>query len=285
MMATAQTQASPDRQRIQAYAARYRLVVPERQQASLIGELAGRRTGSSVEFQDRKDYIPGDDLRHVDWRAFARTDRLTVKLYREEICPTVDIVVDTSASMAVTPEKRRRAEDLALLFHLLARKLHAAVSLHALGERLEPLANPLDLAAAAPGRREDPLPLLRAAPLTRKGGIKILVSDLLFPMSPDELVGTFAAADRLVLVQVLTEFETGPDPAGTLRLEDAETGAALDVALDRATVQGYRRRLERLRSDLERRVKLAGGAWAWVRDTDSLAETVRRLAQARIVAP
>ena len=89
---------SPDtlssRNQIEKAALHYQLAVPERQQSKLVGELAGRRTGSSIEFQDRKDYTLGDDLRAIDWRAYARTDRLTVKMYREEICPSVEIVVE-----------------------------------------------------------------------------------------------------------------------------------------------------------------------------------------------
>ena len=90
---------------IEGHARAYRFSMPERQRPPVAGDVAGRRTGSSIEYQDRKDYVPGDDLRHVDWRAFARSDRLTIKLYREEISPRIDIVVDTSRSMTTSPEK------------------------------------------------------------------------------------------------------------------------------------------------------------------------------------
>ncbi len=55
--------------------------------------------GMSVEFSEYRDYQPGDDLRHLDWRLFARSDRLCVKKYEQETNVRVYVVVDTSASM------------------------------------------------------------------------------------------------------------------------------------------------------------------------------------------
>lgn len=56
--------------------------------------------GFSVEFSDYRDYQPGDDLRHVDWRLFARNDRLCTKRYMQETNVRFYVICDTSASMA-----------------------------------------------------------------------------------------------------------------------------------------------------------------------------------------
>ena len=90
----------------------WRLALPGRPLGGRIGERLGRGTGTSLEFMDFRDYVPGDDLRHIDWSAYARTDQLKVRLYREEIAPALDIVVDLSPSMAVTPAKARAVEDI-----------------------------------------------------------------------------------------------------------------------------------------------------------------------------
>src|SRR2546428_2958419 len=55
--------------------------------------------GFSVEFSDYRNYQPGDDLRHLDWRLYARTDRLCIKRYMQETNVRFYIVCDTSASM------------------------------------------------------------------------------------------------------------------------------------------------------------------------------------------
>ena len=69
------------------------------------GELLGRGTGSSLEFQEYREYTPGDDIRHLDWAAYGRSDTLMVRLYREEISPRTEILLDTSLSMAVAAAK------------------------------------------------------------------------------------------------------------------------------------------------------------------------------------
>jgi uncharacterized protein (DUF58 family) len=56
--------------------------------------------GFSVEFSDYRNYQPGDDLRHLDWRLFARSDRLCIKRYMQETNVRFYVIVDTSASMA-----------------------------------------------------------------------------------------------------------------------------------------------------------------------------------------
>src|SRR5213593_3419983 len=56
--------------------------------------------GSSVEFAEHKEYSPGDELRHVDWKAYAKVDRYYVKQYEQESQLTTYLVLDASASMA-----------------------------------------------------------------------------------------------------------------------------------------------------------------------------------------
>ena len=76
------------------------------------GEKLGRDAGASLEFMDYRAYAPGDDLRHIDWNAYGRTDKLIVKRFENEIQPHVDILLDTSRSMAITPQKQAAAEFL-----------------------------------------------------------------------------------------------------------------------------------------------------------------------------
>ncbi len=61
--------------------------------------------GLSVEFAEYQDYHPGDDLRHLDWRLYARTDRLYIKKYTQETNVRVYLMIDTSASMAYRGER------------------------------------------------------------------------------------------------------------------------------------------------------------------------------------
>src|SRR5262245_27948309 len=64
----------------------------------LPGERRSKKRGQSVEFDDYRNYVPGDDLRHIDWNVFARLDRFFVKLFREEEDLALHVVIDASAS-------------------------------------------------------------------------------------------------------------------------------------------------------------------------------------------
>ncbi|MBE7560334.1 DUF58 domain-containing protein [bacterium] len=191
----------PNARAVEALASHYQLVLPERQRAARMGESAGRRAGSSIEFQDRKDYTLGDDLRHIDWRAFARTDRLSVKLYREEICPTVEIVIDASDRWRRRRRRRRAGWTWPTWWSSWrcgcprrceagrwGRSPAALVRARGVGPARAPLRGP---AAPAPPRPR---------PQARHQGVCFGLS---FPADPARLVHAFAAADRLVLIQVL----------------------------------------------------------------------------------
>jgi uncharacterized protein (DUF58 family) len=83
------------------------------------GFMAGRHRsphrGVSVEFVERRPYVQGDDLRHLDWKAYARNDRLAIKRYEEETNLECTLVVDASASMAYPPDGRATKYDTACL--------------------------------------------------------------------------------------------------------------------------------------------------------------------------
>jgi uncharacterized protein (DUF58 family) len=87
----------------------YQLGLPRTPGSGRSGELLGRGTGTSLEFQEYREYMPGDDIRHLDWSAYARSDSLMVRLYREEISPRMDVLLDVSRSMSTSPAKMQIA--------------------------------------------------------------------------------------------------------------------------------------------------------------------------------
>lgn len=63
------------------------------------GRHATSRTGSSIEFAQHREYAPGDELRHIDWKAYGRSERMVVKQYESEISAHTIVVLDVSQSM------------------------------------------------------------------------------------------------------------------------------------------------------------------------------------------
>ena len=80
------------------------------------GNWQGAGIGSSIDFQDHRPYLPGDDPRYIDWQAYARTGHYSMKLYREEVSPRVDVALDVSESMLFDDAKRERCAGTVSLF-------------------------------------------------------------------------------------------------------------------------------------------------------------------------
>ena len=87
------------------------LAMRGRAQGGAGGSRRSRQTGSSAEFSDYREYIPGDDIRRLDWNAYARFDKLFLKLFMEEQESQVTILLDASASMEAKWASARSAAE------------------------------------------------------------------------------------------------------------------------------------------------------------------------------
>jgi uncharacterized protein (DUF58 family) len=270
-------------------AQRFRLALDRVPPRGLAGERLGRASGSSLEFQDRRPYQPGDDVRHVDWRALARTDQLVVRLWREEVLARVEILVDTSRSMAIDERKAQLAVDLAALLANCAREDGAQVVLVALGSAPRPVS--LDELARDGLELDDRTPFdaaLRAAgSLQRQGAVCVVLGDFLFPHDPRALVrGLATRAGALAFVQVLAAGESAPRAGVAQRLVDCESEEMLDLVLDSPTVARYRARLQNLVDGLESECRRARAHFASLVAEESLEVLAREhLAPLGLLAP
>ena len=244
---------------------RYALGLPRQAPLGAAGAALGHRAGSSLEFKDHREYQPGDDLRHIDWSAYARSDQLTVKVYREEVVPHLDVVVDASRSMALEGSaKAGAALGLAAFFAAAAANAGHAHAVWLMGAGLRPLGN----GGARPGLWEEPAfdhrgspadALSQGAPRWRPRGTRVLVSDLLWPGEPAVVLRHLAdRAASAVVVQVLAEADESPPEGGSFRLVDSETGEARDLYVDAAAARRYREALARHQQNWHRACRQAG---------------------------
>lgn len=197
----------------------------------LQGERRSKARGRSVEFEDFRPYLPGDDLRHVDWNVFARLDRFFIKIFQEEQDLAVHVVLDASASMdAGNPNKLLFAQRVAMALGYAAlvgnnrvaawifgggagatssaglRAMEAVRGRRATQQLGRFLIDRTFAAATAPGRAApgtlaagEFAAAMRAIAKSRTGrGIVVLISDLLIPGGYEEglalLSGAGAAA-------------------------------------------------------------------------------------------
>jgi Protein of unknown function DUF58 len=268
---------------VQQALAAYRLAAPRLPVAGASGELLGRGTGSSLEFQEYREYLPGDDIRHVDWSAYARSDALMVRLYRDEISPRTEILLDASRSMTTGGEtKPLVARQLAALFALLSARVGGRPSVVLLDDTRPSRSlalDAIDSLSVVPFSGTATLEELitdNVVPLKRQA-VRIVISDFLFPHDPDVLVRRLSReAGALWLIQLLNEWEADPSPGEGRRLIDVETQGTVDLLLDRKTIAGYRQRLSRVQEGLLRSCRCAHGRFVTLiadRGLSSLCQT------------
>ena len=111
-----------------------RLPLRSGQWSGTAGSVLGQGTGSSIDFQDQRAYMPGDDPRHINWQAYARSGNYTMKLYRQEVTPRVDILFDASPSMFLTAQKTTRTWELLYFCVESALRLGASTRVHMLDD-------------------------------------------------------------------------------------------------------------------------------------------------------
>lgn len=243
-------------------AERYSLGLRLPAMSGLSGLMKGRGTGSSVEFQDHRKYFMGDDIRKLDWRAYARTDQLMVKRYREEVRPTLELLVDDSRSLA-----RGKAQRMVDLVAGLTRAAEADGFMVRLFSGARQLRSDELMAAGLDFDSRMPLQELvqRAQSRLRPGSVRLLVSDFLSPHAATSVVRSLAAGAGMVgLVQVLSAWDASPQEDGALQLHDCETDELLDVVLDGPTVRLYMDRLKALTEALREEARRSGGVFARV---------------------
>jgi uncharacterized protein (DUF58 family) len=249
-----------------------------------LGERLGAGTGSSLEFQDYRQYAAGDDLRHVDWSAYARSEVLTVRLYREEVAPRIDLAFDISRSMTVSEHKARGYGALAGLLACACGSTDAdarVLTTSAIEPR--PFGRPEEIERFL--ACDSANSVLEEGHISfRRRSMRVVVSDFLFPHDPDVLVGRLAReASSLAVIQITLPEEAEPVADGGRRLLDVEGRGELDLVIDEKAVQEYRERFSRLRQGLARAARRAGGGFAHIIAGTPLRDIARALVSAGVL--
>ena len=245
--------------------ARYALQIPQVAATGIIGSRAGRRAGSSIDFQDYREYQPGDDLRFIDWGIYARSDRLTVKLFREEVTPHLDLILDGSRSMNLeNTAKAAAAAQLAALLATSAANAQCSQAVWLSGEGFQRLANDtltpsawdkLELESKrTPEQSYEILP-----PKFRRLGVRVLISDLLWPGEPLQLLRRLRdGAAALFVIQLLARDDATPPEHGNLRVVDSETGEESEIYIDSGIAKQYADNLAQLQQSWDNACRQCG---------------------------
>lgn len=243
-------------------------LVAERVRAGVLkGERRSTRRGSSQEYADYRNYVPGDDLRRLDWNAYARLNRAFIKLFEEEEDLAVHILLDGSGSMdwgVGEQHKFRFAQKLAAALgsialsagdHLILALLQDSAQLDSFGP-VRGKHNTLGLldfvGGLQPQGQTDLNRSLRTYGLNpRRPGLAFLISDLFSPQGYQAgLAVLLERGYECALVHLLAPDEVDTTLAGDLLLVDAETGAGQEVSIDSGLRQEYHRRVSLWRAEI-----------------------------------
>jgi uncharacterized protein (DUF58 family) len=203
--------------------------------------------GFSQEFAEYRAYSPGDDLRHVDWNVFARTERAYLKRYRGETNTLLTVLLDASSSMNFTSHNVTKMDyarfTAASLFYLTTQTQRDAAGLIVFDDevrtyirastrqgQLNRLLSGLENAEAR-ARTDFAKPLLHFQNFLRKRGMVVMISD--FYESPETIVRTIEPlryhGNEVVLFHVLDPQEIRPDLREPVTLIDMESRESLEV--------------------------------------------------------
>ena len=221
------------------------------------GERRSRRRGQSVEFADFRNYVPGDDLRFLDWNLYARLEKLFLKLFLEEEDLHFFALIDASGSMDFgDPTKLTYAKQLAAALGFVGLCRADRVKIEALGTAgarpgpvLRGRANLWRMLEYVDGIQSGSnVPLrtgVRDFCLRNSGkGILVLITDLLDKGGYEEALRFLLAQDLdLYVIHVLSPAELEPDVKGDLKLIDCEDQDTTEITVSRPLLDRYKRTL------------------------------------------
>lgn len=268
---------------------RLRLQMAHKSSLNMSGSRKSVQKGISAEFSDFREYMPGDDLRRMDWNVYARLDKLYIREYMEEKEAIVSVLIDTSASMDYGAEsKAELASDLAAVAGFLALNNMDRLMLYDMKDMGRALSvgggrNAFSkvlrwLEGLSFSGKVDILSAVRKMRL-REPGVTVIISDFLHPdmVGQDsngiqKSVGSHTSYEKLlqyldyckqrpVILHTLAEEELHITLEGALNLIDAEDNSRLKLTMDARTIDCYEKELKRFTERMEKGCASGRGAY------------------------
>ena len=221
------------------------------------GERRSRRKGQSVEFADFRNYVPGDDLRFIDWNLYARLEKLFLKLFLEEEDLHFYALIDASTSMDFgEPTKLQYAKQLAAALGFIGLTRADRIKIETLGathrkpgptlrgrNSLWRMTEYLD--GIQPGENVSLADGVKNFCLRNHGkGILVLITDLMDKAGYENAFRFLVAQEMDVyVIHTLCPEELNPELKGDLKLVDAEDDDIAEVTISRPLLDRYKRTL------------------------------------------
>jgi uncharacterized protein (DUF58 family) len=253
------------------------LIAKKVRSGAMKGDRRSIKRGTSIEFADYRNYVPGDDLRRLDWNIYARLERPYIKLLEDEEDLAVHMILDASASMNFPEEGEIDQKKLAFAKRIFAGLGYVSLTSH---DRLMLTAmndNGMSIFGPVRGRGQGVAMFRYVQNLSADGitdlnimlkdyalragrpGLTIVISDMFSPTGYIEgLNALLGRGHEVVFIHVLSPEEVTPPLAGDLRLIDVETGQAREVTIDATMRDVYYKRLTAWRDEIRNECQRKG---------------------------
>jgi uncharacterized protein (DUF58 family) len=237
------------------------------------GRSGGPQRGGGFEFADYRRYIPGDDVRQIDWNLYERLHELHVRVAPQESRLALSVLIDASASMEFgEPTKLYYARRLGALLGVIALLRSDTVQIHTLADgaavtgrlydsrgMIDQLVDELE---TFPGGRTTDLAasVRRARDEGADAKLAVLISDALVPDQQlrDALHELGRYAQTAALVHVVDPVDADAGPPGSIVLVDGETGERVELDISDDARVAYAERYAQLETSVERACRTAG---------------------------
>ncbi len=240
----------------------------------------GSKTGQSLEFVEHREYQPGDDIRHIDWSAVARSDKLAVKLFREEITPHLDLLIDLSASMAINEEKFNALTALTAIFVKASYNsgfTNDSWLVKELCNKVEPSNLPLEKWPdfQADYKNNTGNTIFNYPPKLRSGTVRVVISDLFWNQEPMGILQRLSdGAAAVIIVQLVSKTDIDPNIYGNMRVIDSESGEALELICDDTLIAEYKSNFNRHRQYWKECCTKSGAVFSFIEAEELLKDYV-----------
>lgn len=243
---------------------RFHLIVHKRVTSNYVGTKRSISPGRGLIIKDHRIYAPGDDIRSIDWKVYARTDKFHVKQYEEDKNLTVHIIVDSSGSMGFgKPSKFNYASQIAVGFAYLALRENEKFRLSVFGSKLTPfkprkgvtqlmsIVNHLNNVRCS-GETSFIEMMSQYQKMITSRALVVIISDFLTPI--DELKESLArfAGHDIKIIRIFDPVEHELTLRGDYKLTDMETDSVVHTFISPSLRNRYLKRLENHNHELQK---------------------------------
>lgn len=237
---------------------RLQIILKKKVYADTQGAHESAHFGEGVVFQDYKAYVPGDDFRHIDWKIYARTDKLYIRRFEQERNLSVHILIDASSSMDFGSGQQTKFEYAAMVglgFAYMANRNNERFNLNTftdsvssvrLGRGVDQLISLFEILKGhkVKGKSDFRKAMDEYRKRIRSRSLIVLISDFLYDLEEVREVLSRYRRSEVYVVQVLDIEERDLQLLGDVILEDAETESRMRTYVSPRMKQSYQQKLE-----------------------------------------